>query len=124
MVLNAESRTQVFEDCKWGDGARYTLHAAVVMPTHVHLLLEPLVDPQHNLPWAVSDLLQGIKSSSAHFINRSKKRRGAVWQNESFDHAVRHEGEFFDFREYIRLNPYKAGLAKKGEAYPWLYIRS
>ena len=41
------------------DGERHRLHAAVIMPTHVHLLMEPL--GVHDL----SRILQGIKGASA-----------------------------------------------------------
>jgi REP element-mobilizing transposase RayT len=58
------------------------------MPDHVHLLLTPLRDLDGNL-YSLIEILQGIKSASAHSLNRSLGRSGPVWQEESFDHVLR-----------------------------------
>jgi type I restriction enzyme R subunit/putative DNA methylase len=41
------------------------------------------------------------------------------WQDESFDHWVRSEGEFIRIQKYIENNPVKAGLVAKAEDWPW-----
>ena len=94
------------------DGDRLLLHAAVIMPTHVHLLLEPLKG--HEL----SKLLQGIKGASARMANIRLDTAGTFWLDESYDHIVRSEKQYQRFVRYIADNPVKAGL-KEGEY--WLY---
>ena len=87
-----------------GNTEKYRLHAWVIMPNHVHLVVEPLSG--HPL----SDILQGIKSCSAHEINQHSGGSGAVWQRESYDHLVRDDEDLARCCEYVRQNPVKAGL--------------
>ena len=89
------------------------------MPNHVHLLLTPVIGEDG--PLSIPEIMQGIKSASAHRINKLLGRRGKVWQDESFDRAVRHD-ENPDCRvEYIMGNPVRAGLVQNPSDYPWLW---
>jgi len=90
----------------------YTLHAYVVMPNHVHALLDPLVP--------LTRITKGIKGVSARNANAALGRIGKpFWQDESFDHWVRNPSEFERIRNYIEMNPVKAGLAKTPEEWAW-----
>jgi REP element-mobilizing transposase RayT len=112
-VLREPAMRQTVCDCLLRfDGDRLKLHAAVVMPNHVHAMIEPL---RAN---ALSTLLQGIKGASARLVNQALGRSGAFWMDESYDRIVRHEKEYDYFMRYIRENPVKARLAD--DAY-WLY---
>ena len=84
----------------------YYLHAWVIMPNHVHLLVEPLNS------CVLSDILQAIKSISAREANQLLAREGVFWQRESYDHLVRDEDDFNHALEYIVQNPVKANLVK------------
>ena len=85
---------------------------AVIMPTHVHLLMEPLGG--HDL----SRILQGIKGASAREINKLTGVTGTLWLDESYDHIVRSEKQYWRFVRYITENPTKDGL--RDDEY-WLY---
>jgi REP element-mobilizing transposase RayT len=91
---------------------RYDLHAFVVMPNHVHLLITPLQD--------VTKITQSLKRFTGREGNRML---GAVdrpfWQEESYDRLVRDEQEFHRIVHYIHWNPVKAGLAAKPEEFRW-----
>jgi REP element-mobilizing transposase RayT len=76
------------------------IHAVVVMPDHVHLLLTPLRDLDRNL-CSLIEILQGIKGASAHSLNRVLRRSGPVWEEESFDHVLRSDESFEQKVEYI-----------------------
>jgi REP element-mobilizing transposase RayT len=89
----------------------YHLHAWVIMPNHVHLLVEPLNS------CVLSDILQAIKSISARQANQLLAREGAFWQRESYDHLVRDEDDFNHALEYIEQNPVKANLVKLSHEY-------
>ena len=95
------------------DGTRLRLHAAVIMPNHVHALVEPLGESE------LSDLLKGIKGASARLVNQALGRSGVFWMDESYDRIVRNSKEYAYFLRYIRENPVKAQLA---EAEYWLYF--
>jgi carbamoylphosphate synthase large subunit/REP element-mobilizing transposase RayT len=87
------------------DGERYFVDSFVVMPNHVHVLVQ--AKAQHNL----SEILHSWKSFSAKEINHALKRKGPVWMDENYDHIVRDYSELCRQREYIRNNPVKAKLS-------------
>jgi putative transposase len=90
------------------------------MPDHVHLVLTPLYDGSSFI--SVAEIMQGIKSGSAHKINRELNRVGQVWQRESFDRVLRREESIHAKVEYIVQNPVRAGLVKTALEYPWLWV--
>lgn len=80
----------------------------VVMPNHVHLLVQFLeaVDMQRQC--------ESWKHFTATLINRELGRTGHFWQGESFDHLVRSPEQFEALRQYIAENPRQANL-REGE---------
>lgn len=90
----------------------YALFAHVIMPNHVHVLMQPNA--------TVAKIMRGIKGATARRANACLGRTGErFWQDESYDHWVRDEVEFGRIHEYIEWNPVKSGLAKKPEDWPW-----
>ena len=87
----------------------------VVMPDHVHLL----VIPYEGI--ALSRVTERINGASVHLINRTLGRTGRLWQRESFDHILRSDEKLHDVREYIAMNPVRAGLVSTPDEYPWLW---
>lgn len=74
--------------------AYYVLHAFVVMPNHVHLLLTSRV--------AVPKLLRSIKGFTARKANQILGSTGKpFWQDESYDHVVQNREEWQRIRRYI-----------------------
>jgi REP element-mobilizing transposase RayT len=119
--FSAEARDLVLRSCVHDHGKRYQLHAAVVMPEHVHLLLTPLVD-EKGWPYGLPAILKLIRGVSARAINKLSGSCGPVWQEESFDHVLRSHESFEDKLEYIRQNPVRRGLVGSPEEYPWLWV--
>jgi putative transposase len=90
----------------------YALHVFAVMPNHVHLLASPAV--------ALPKLTKSLKGITAKRANAMLQLTGIpFWQDESYDHMVRHEREFEKIREYIEGNPVRAGLAREASEYRW-----
>lgn len=114
-------RHLVLQHCLHDDGTKAQVHAVVVMPNHVHLLLTPLSN-NRGVAYSVIEILQGIKGASAHTVNRTLRRSGPVWQEESFDHVLRSDESFEEKLLYIRQNPVRRGLVEKAEDYRWLWI--
>ena len=87
--------------------------AWVVMPDHVHWLVE--------LREATLSTLMGrVKSRSTSGVNRASGRRGALWQQGYHDRAVRRDEEIREISRYIVMNPVRAGLVKSvGEYSHW-----
>jgi len=115
------ARDLVLAHCRHDHGRKLLLHAAVVMPDHVHLLLS-LLRNTSGWTFELREILQSLKGASAHSVNRLFNISGPVWGQESFDHVLRSHESFEEKREYIRLNPVRKGLVQVPEDYPWLYL--
>jgi putative transposase len=90
----------------------YSLHAYVVMPNHVHILVTPTV--------ALPKLTRSLKGITSKRANTMLALVGKpFWQQESYDHLVRHEREFEKIVNYIESNPVRAGLVKESSDYRW-----
>ena len=100
------------ETLRYGDGRRYRLLAWVVMPNHVHVLVETL--GTHPL----AEIVQAWKSLSARQINHLLGRRGRVWQPDYFDRVIRDERHLQRAIEYVHGNPIQAGLVDRPELWP------
>ncbi len=66
--------------------------------------------------------MQEIKSVPAHRINKETGHVGHVWQEESFDRALRHEEDLAGKIEYMLTNPVRAGLVKEAGDYRWAWV--
>jgi len=92
------------------------------MPDHVRLMLTPHADENGTI--SIPELTQAIKSSSAHRINKYLGRKGRVWQEESFDRAMREVEDKWGRIEYMLGNPVRAGLVKSPFEYSWFWTHS
>lgn len=91
------------------------------MPDHVHLILTPQIDPVRQMVVSLSEIMKGVKGTSAHAINKQLDRKGTVWQIESFDHVLR-SSESLDAKIlYILENPVRQGLVQAWKEYRWLW---
>jgi REP element-mobilizing transposase RayT len=119
--FTGEARRLIPGHCIHDHGKTIRLHAAVVMPEHVHLLLTPLRD-QHGWSLPLQKILRMIKGTSARSVNKLAGKEGPVWQEESFDHVLRSNESFEEKLEHIRQNPVRRGLVQNAEDYPWLWV--
>ena len=86
--------------------------AYVVMPDHVHWLMELL--PEKPLPVCVGSM----KSFAARAINPRKSQCGPVWQRGYMDRAIREEKDLVRVARYIVANPLRAGIVADIGDYP------
>jgi REP element-mobilizing transposase RayT len=119
-VIPEHLRPLVLDHCLHDHPTKLLMHAAVIMPDHVHLLFSPLNKPDGD-PFSLSEIMNGIKGASAHSLNRAMGRSGSLWQAESFDRVLRSEDSARAKAEYICDNPVRAGLVKEPDAWPWLW---
>ncbi|HKW16885.1 MAG TPA: transposase [Terriglobales bacterium] len=90
---------------------KFQLHAFVVMPEHVHLLLTP--SQEVTLERAV----QLIKGGFSHALGAVIGRKREVWQRGFTDHRIRNEKDFLDHEEYIHQNPVRRRIAIRPSGY-------
>ncbi|MBK7937916.1 MAG: transposase [Lewinellaceae bacterium] len=91
--------------------------AFCIMPNHVHVLLTHKLQQR-----PLYKLLQSHKGFTARQCNKILGRTGAFWQDESYDHVVRKDGEFERIVQYILQNPVKAGMVKNWTDWPLTFL--
>jgi REP element-mobilizing transposase RayT len=94
------------------DGQRYRMTAWVIMPNHVHAIVE-----LWELP--LGRLLKAWKGTSSKIINGILNRSGSRWQEEYWDRFMRDIGHFHKAKHYVEWNPVKAGLVSRPEDWPF-----
>jgi len=87
---------------------RWHLRLFLAMPDHVHALAS----------FPATETMARVVSAWKHFIGR---RLGLVWQRDFFDHRLRTAASLDDKAHYIRLNPVRAGLVARPEAWPYVW---
>jgi putative transposase len=94
------------------DGAGYKLHAFVIMPDHLHLLVTPFE--------SVEKSVQLIKGGFSFRAKRDLEWNRDIWQPGFTDHRIRDEEDWNRHLEYIRLNPVKAPLVEDTVLYEFM----
>lgn len=84
----------------------------VLMPNHIHLLLEPT---QGDLP----RFMQGLTLSHTRRVNNRQKKYGHLWQGRYKSILVNKDSYFLQCGQYIELNPVRAGIVTDPSDYPW-----
>jgi REP element-mobilizing transposase RayT len=95
------------------DGRLYRLLAWVVMPNHVHALIEAMVAKP--LP----EIVRRWKSFTAREANRLLGRTGAFWCRDYYDRYIRDARHMERAISYIHDNPRKAGLVERAKDWPF-----
>jgi putative transposase len=83
---------------------RFTLHAYVIMPDHLHSLITP--------GETIEKAVQLIKGGFSYRARRELGWNGEIWQTGFTDHRIRNNEDWVRHLEYIRSNPVEAGLAE------------
>jgi REP element-mobilizing transposase RayT len=116
------ARDLVLKHCLHDNGQKMQLYIVVVMPDHVHMIFAPLASETYET-FSFEEIVGAIKGVSAHSVNRALERSGTVWQDESFDHVIRHADSLEQKIRYVRENPVRKGLVSRPEDYKWLWER-
>ena len=90
---------------------KFLLHAFVVMPDHIHLLMTV---PQGLTLERVVQFIKGGFSHQAGIVTRAV---GPFWQKSFVDRRVRGLEEFETYLKYIHQNPVRAGLVSSAEKF-------
>jgi putative transposase len=86
------------------EGTGYKLHAFVVMPDHLHLLISPFESVERSL--------QLIKGGFSFRAKRELAWNGEIWQPGFTDHRIRDEEDWLKHLAYIQNNPVNAHLVE------------
>lgn len=105
--LGRKIMLMVLQDAK--DKFRFRLANFCVMPTHIHLLIEPGKGTD------LCMIMRWIKTRSARRWNCIHGSTDHVWGHRYFARAIRDSAEFYFIMNYIDQNPVAAGIAEKPE---------
>jgi putative transposase len=110
-LFQSEQNGQLFLDTlqHYRNEGRYKLHAFVVMPDHIHLLLTPAEDI------TLERTMQLIKGGFSKRLNSKL----SVWQRGFTDHRIRDREDWDKHLAYIHDNPVRAKLCQRPEDYPF-----
>jgi putative transposase len=89
------------------------LHAYVLMPDHVHLLVTPTLEA------GVSRMMQYLGRHYVQHINKTYGRSGTLWERRYHASVVEAEAYLLTLYRSIELNPVRAGIVEAPEQYPW-----
>ena len=92
-------------------GRAYLLHAFVIMPEHIHLLLTPV----QSLEYA----MQIVRGGFSRKYGLATGRKTAIWQRGFADHRVRDRNDYLVRKSYLENNPVVRGLCATPKAYRW-----
>lgn len=87
----------------------FRLHAFVLMPEHVHLLITPQIPLERSM--------QLIKGGLSHSFGLEFGRQKEIWERGFTDHRIRDDADFEFHRGYIHRNPVKRGLVQSASEY-------
>lgn len=99
------------------DRFNWLLHAYCLMDNHYHLLLET---PDGNLS-------QGMRQLNGVFTQRSNRRHenvGHLFQGRYKAILVDRQSHLLELARYIVLNPMRAGMVRRVDAWPWSSYRA
>lgn len=89
------------------------IHAYVLMPNHVHLLVTPEREE------TLARVMQSIGRRYVRWFNDRHARTGTLWEGRFRSSVVEAERYFLACSRYIELNPVRAALAADPLAFPW-----
>jgi putative transposase len=95
-----------------------SIHAYVLMPNHVHLLIVPR--DEDSLP----KTMQSLGRRYVRYINWTYGRSGTMWDGRYRAAPIDPDTCFLACSQYIELNPVRAKLARAPDDYQWSSFRA
>jgi putative transposase len=124
VTTQTRGRTPFFRHERWArlmeellnhyDSQKCSLHAFVIMPDHLHLLITPFE--------ALEKSIQLFKGGFSYRAKRELLWTGEIWQPGFTDHRIRDEEDWRNHIEYIRQNPVRAHLTDDPALYQYINI--
>lgn len=95
----------------------YALLAFVLMPNHVHLIVQAL--PEASL----SSVMHWVSTGYTKRFNERHGRSGHLFQGRFFSRLIDGDAYLLEATRYVHVNPVRAGLVTYPEEYLWSSYR-
>lgn len=114
-IFKNDADYQFYLECLEDAAARYrcVIHAYVLMPNHVHLLVTP------ETKQSLSRTLQSIGRRYAQHFNQTFESSGSIWDSRYKATIIDPKAYLLTCMRYIELNPVRAELVNHPKSYPW-----
>jgi putative transposase len=123
VTIVVSERRRIFEDRRVAEATigclldfkrkmLFNLYAYCLMPDHFHALIG--IGESNKTLGAICGAFKSL-STRAYW----QWYEGRLWQRQFFDHIIRNEEDFFETRDYIRMNPVRKGLVEQWEQWPY-----
>ena len=89
------------------------IHAYVLMPNHVHLLVTPQTED------GLSLMMRYLGSRYVKYFNSVYRRTGTLWEGRYRSSLIDTERYLLICYRYVELNPVRSGVAADPGEYPW-----
>ncbi|MBS1261977.1 MAG: hypothetical protein MAG453_01315 [Calditrichaeota bacterium] len=114
---------------KYRDSGYYLLHAYVIMPKHVHLLISPKKQISRILysikrPFSFK-AIRYLEDRHSQFTSQIQVKTGTTWKHQfwmrggGYDHWVEEHESLLEIADYIHGNPVRWELVEYPEDWNW-----
>lgn len=93
------------------------VHASVLMPNHVHLLMAPATERGPSL------LTKGLGQRYVQYVNRTYHRTGTLFEGRFRSSVIEADRYLFACQRSIELNPVRAPMVPDPGDFPWSSYR-
>jgi putative transposase len=104
---------------EWKEKLGCQIYAFCLMTNHVHLIINPGKDVK-----TLSQLMKRVNGRQTRYVNKVEKRTGSLWEGRYKSSPISTNEYLLSCSRYIELNPVRAGMVSRPEAYPWSSYQS
>lgn len=95
-----------------------SIYSYVLMPNHVHFILEPKEQPQN-----LAKFVKFLAQKYAQYSNKKNKRTGTMWEGRFRSSPISKDSYLLACSKYIEMNPVRGGMVKDPAEYRWSSYR-
>lgn len=119
-IFHTQGDYRFYLDSLAGAAERYggDVHAYVLMPDHVRLLITPHADN------SIARILQQVGRSFARYLNSAYQRSGGLWDGRYKAAIIDSEHYLLACYRYLELDPVRSQLVSQPGDYPWSSYRA
>ncbi len=113
MLFRSERAAKLFLEVlfSYRDDGKFQLYEFVVMPDHVHLILEPKP--------SLERVMQFIKGGYSFRYKKEMGSSAEIWERSFTNHRIRDWDDYEKHRGYVYRNPVRAGPCQRAEEYAY-----
>jgi len=112
-IDEADCVSYLHEFAELADGHGLAIHAYVLMPNHVHLLVTPM--QRETLP----KVMQALGRRYVRRFNDRHRRTGTLWEGRYRSTLIETDRYLLACMRYIEMNPVRGGLVNEPGHYRW-----